>query len=118
MTTLAELTETYGLQYVPLDNSPNQTLQTTLSINNVNRTFTLFLRYIGAYWSMRVSENDVILVDNIALLSGANGYLYNILRGFEYLNIGSAYIFKTSTIISEVPDNTNLGTDFILLWGE
>lgn len=102
------------MQIVPLDNSPNQNFDITLSINGKNQTFNLAFSYnIGHYWTMTVSKNNNPIVSNIPLLYGDN-----LLNGLEYLEIGSAYLYKTSDTIYEIPDDTNLGTEFILVWGD
>lgn len=41
------------------------------------------------------------------------------LEQYSYLNIGSAYIVKTDTNISgDKPNDKNLGSTFILVWGD
>ena len=42
----------------------------------------------------------------------------NILGQFAYLAIGSAYIVNVSGVSQDSPDDTNLGTDFQLIWGD
>lgn len=102
------------MQVVPLDTSPNQNFDITLTVNGANVTFNLGFSYIeNTYWTMTVKKSGTIIATNIPLLYGQN-----LLVGLEYLQIGTAYILKTSDIMTEVPDDTNLGSDFILVWGD
>lgn len=102
------------MQIVPLDNSPNQNFDISLNINGKNQLLNLAFSYnSGNYWAMSVSKNDTTIVSNIPLLYGDN-----LLRGLEYLEIGSAYLYKLSDTSSEIPDDKNLGSEFILIWGD
>jgi len=102
---------------IPLTTAPNQTFNVVLPINNINKKLTLNIRYMSDYWVMDIIENKVILVSSLPLIMGdvASG---NILGQFQHLNIGSACIVKASDISTTDADNTNLGTDFLLLWGD
>lgn len=101
------------MQRIPLDNSPNQNFDVTLSINGKNTVFNLFLSYNeDNYWTMQVRDKyKNPITDSIPLLSGQN-----LLQGLEYLEIGEAFLLKNSDINDEIPNSENLGTDFILLW--
>lgn len=100
---------------IPLDNLPNQKLNVTIPINSKNTTLTLFIRYqsINKYWVMDIIKNNNTLVANIPLVCGIN-----LLQQYGYLGIGSAYIINQGNNNIDIPDNTNLGTDFILAWGD
>lgn len=101
------------MQYIPLDNSPNQNFDVTLDINGKNVVLNLFLSYNDPfYWTMQVRDKyKNPITDSIPLLSGQN-----LLQGLEYLGIGEAYLLKNSDINDEIPNAENIGTDFILLW--
>ena len=101
------------MQRIPLDNSPNQNFDVTLSVNGKNTVFNLFLSYNeDNYWTMQVRDKyKKPITDSIPLLSGQN-----LLQGLEYLEIGEAFLLKNSDINDEIPNSENLGTDFILLW--
>lgn len=101
------------MQRIPLDNSPNQNFDVTLSVNGKNTVFNLFLSYNeDNYWTMQVRDKyKTPITDSIPLLSGQN-----LLQGLEYLEIGEAFLLKNSDINDEIPNSENLGTDFILLW--
>jgi Domain of unknown function (DUF6983) len=106
-------------QIVPLDNSPNQTFNLVIAIDGTTKTLRLNLRYneIADYWVMTVSDiAGNVLVDSVACVTG-NITAGNILGQFEYLSIGSAYLINSSGVSSpDFPDNTDLGSDFQLLW--
>lgn len=109
------------LQTIPVTSSPNQTLQTTISINNKNITLGLALRFNTSsnYWVMTISNpaTNKILLDSIPLFAGVypSG---NLLQQFEYLAIGEWYVINTSNIPSDIPTSSNLGTDYIMLVGD
>jgi methyl coenzyme M reductase beta subunit len=109
------------LQTIPVTSSPNQTLQTTLNINNKNITIGLTLRFneMANYWVMTISNpsTNAIILDSIPLFSG----IYpagNLLQQFQYLAIGEWYVINVSGIPSDKPTSSNLGTDYILVVGD
>lgn len=108
-------------QIIPLTSDPNQTLKTTVSVNGQNKSLQLDIRYndIAGYWIMKVTDlsTGTVLLDSMPLLCG----LYpasNLLGQYAYLGIGSAYVIKASDIAADSPDDTNLGTDFFLVWSD
>jgi hypothetical protein len=110
-----------SVQLIPLNATPNQTFQSTLSVDSKNITLEFNLRYneIAGYWVMKLTEtvNNTVLVDSIPLIPG--GYpADNILDQYSYLGIGSAFIVKSSSVSADYPDDNNLGTDFLLIWGD
>jgi hypothetical protein len=108
-------------QVIPLDSSPNQTLATTLSVDGqpLPLQFTFQYNEIARYWSMSVADRvGNLLLVGIPLITG-NDPACNLLQQFAYLQIGSCYVINASgTLAKPYPDNTDLGTDFILLWGD
>ena len=108
-------------QIVPLTNSPNQEFQITLSIDGEDLTLGLSLRYneLAGYWIMAVDDQfSNRLLDSVPLITGA-WPAANILGQYAYLAIGSAFVINASnTTAMDYPDSTNLGTDFVLLWGD
>lgn len=102
---------------VPLTPSPNQSFTCTIPIDGKSISFKFILRYNtqAQYWIMELYDikNNTIIV-SIPLICGLN-----LLEQYSYLRIGSAYIYKTdTTLISDKPDDTNLGTTFILVWSD
>ena len=107
-------------QVIPLTTAPNQTLQPTLNVDGKSLTLNLALSYnrMAGYWVMTIrdSQGNMVL-DSIPLLVGqppAN----NILGQFGYLAIGSAYIVNATGAAMDSPDDTNLGSDFLLVWSD
>lgn len=102
---------------VPLTNSPNQKFSCTIPVDGKSITLNFFLTYNSqaGYWTMDLydtKQNPIIV--SIPLLCGLN-----LLEQNSYLNIGSAYICKTdSTLASNKPDSSNLGTIYLLMWSD
>lgn len=108
-------------QIIPLTTQPNQTFQIALNVNNATLRLTLNINYneMANYWVMTVSDsNGNLIVDNVPLVTGS-WPAANILDAYQYLNIGSAYVINVSNSdINDYPNATDLGTDFVLLWGD
>ena len=107
-------------QIVPVTNDPGQSLTVPLAVDGATLTLQLGLRYsqVCGYWLMNVSDRFAnLLLSNVPMLCG----LYpasNLLAPFGSLAIGSAYIVNASGSASDSPDETSLGTDFLLVWGD
>jgi hypothetical protein len=107
-------------QIIPLTSDPNQTFNTSLNIDNSNITLTLTLKYneMSGYWKMSIANTaGTLLLDSIPVITG----LYpaaNLLGQYSYLNIGSAYVVKTTSTTLDFPDSSTLGTDFVLAWSD
>ena len=108
------------MQIVPLTCDPSQSFAVTLMVDGANISLNLALNYneIAGYWVMSIADSrNNPLVASIPLLCG--GYpAANLLAQQAYLKIGSAYIINATNSTSDHPDNTNLGTDFIMLWDD
>lgn len=106
---------------IPLTNSPNQTFSTTIPINGENKSFVFNLKYnyVAKYWLLTISDaaTEQILIANIPLLSSTFDFA-SILKQFEYKLIGNAYVIPVYDFSLSAPDNTNIGTDFALMWGD
>jgi hypothetical protein len=105
-----------SLQVVPLDTFPNQTWKVSVSVNGGVQTFLVALRYnaIAGYWVMTIyNSQGVLLLDSLPMITGLN-----ILQQYGYLQIGSIFVLNISGTAGNYPDNTNLGSDFILAWGD
>lgn len=101
---------------VPLTTDPNQNFNCTLPVDNANITLFFDLSYNtnNFCWFMTVSDsNKNVLVDSIALVCGIN-----LLAAYSYLRIGSAYIVKIINSESDIPDDSSLGKDYVLVWGD
>lgn len=108
-------------QLVPIGNSPNQTLSTSLNIDGVVSNYQMTLRYneVAGYWVMTVQDAaGNLILDSIPLITG-NAPAGNILGQFAYLGIGSAYILNAGGVpLPDYPNNIDLGSDFFLIWGD
>ena len=109
-----------SLQIIPLDNSPNQSWQVTVNVNGRPVPLAVTLRYneIARYWVMTLKDQSGnLILDSVPFITGV-GQTQNILGQYTYLAIGSATIFNASGISLDYPNNLNLGSDFLLLWGD
>lgn len=107
-------------QAIILTNQPNQNFQITLEINGVNTTFQFAIRWnpVAGYWVMTIRgmATGEVLVDSIPLVTGGGNLTLNILRPYDYLNIGKAYLIsKVSYPKSEYPKEDNMN-EFVLVW--
>lgn len=108
------------MRIIPLTNDPDQSLSVTIPIDNKNVTVGLQLRYntIAKYWVLTVSDaNNNVLIDSIPILE-QNFPAADILEPYRYLGLGTAAIVKTSSITQDAPTDTNLGTEWVLMWGD
>lgn len=111
----------YNYCMIPLTTEPNQQMYVKIPIDNKNISFLLTVRYnsIGEYWNIDINnDKGETILSGLPLL--ASEYpAANVLEQYSYLQIGSMYVIKINdSIKKENPDITNLGTDFILVWGD
>lgn len=106
---------------LPLVTGANQSFTCTLPIDgkNITLTFTITYNGIGGYWFMTITDPKTkeTILDGVPLLPGEYPAA-DILGQYSYLGIGSAVVLPTSSIASDTPDDTNLGSDFVLVWGD
>ena len=107
---------------IPLDTTPDQEIHITVEVNKENIPLILRLRYNteGEFWRMDVSDGTTakMLVSNVPLLTGEYPAA-NLLRQFEHIGIGAAMIVKaTEQTERDIPGISDLGTDFVLVWGD
>lgn len=105
---------------VPVTSAPNQTIFFTITINGVNLSLELFLRFIDeTYWIMDISNHETgqIYLTSIPLVT-ADDPAQNLLTPYDYLGIGTAYIVATDNISDDGPTSDNLGTSWALLWDD
>jgi hypothetical protein len=105
------------LYTIPLTVNPNQKFTSTIPIDGKKIKFNFFLRFNteAKYWVLDIfnAQNDSLIV-SVNLVCGLN-----LLEQYSYLNIGSAYIAKVdNSLANDNPDEYNLGSDFILVWGD
>lgn len=107
------------MQIVPLT-PQNQTISCQLSVDGTNKTLILTITYNtpAGYWFMSISDsNGTMLLDAIPLLV-SDFPAADLLSQYTYLGIGSAAIVPASSLSSISLDDTNLGTDYVLVWGD
>jgi hypothetical protein len=106
---------------LPLTPNANQSFTCTLPIDskNISLAFTFTYNEFGGYWFMSVmdAKTKTMLLDAVPLVTGEFPAA-DILGQYEYLNIGSAAIVPTSSLMTDIPDFNNLGTEYVLLWGD
>ena len=98
--------EDYNYCMIPLTTEPNQQMQVKVPIDNKNISFLCTIRYnsVGEYWNIDIADGHPAA---------------NVLEQYSYLHIGAMYVVKVNASIKqENPDVTNLGTDFVLIWGD
>ena len=103
-------------QVIPLDASPNQTWQVSVSINGTVQDFFVNLNFneVAGYWVMEIADsNQNLLLSDVPLLCGLN-----LLQQYQYLQIGSLYLLNVGNDPSDSPNSTNLGSSFVLVWGD
>jgi hypothetical protein len=108
-------------QVVPLTSDPNQTLRTTVTVDGTARNLQLKISYneSASYWVMDVTDpaTGTILLSGIPLITGEYPSA-NVLGQYGYLGIGSAYVVPVGSVAMDWPDAGNLGTEFVLVWGD
>lgn len=136
-----------GLQQIPISNAPNQSFTVQLQVDGAPLSLNLTISYdtMAGYWIMSISDiNNNLLIDSIPMLCG--GYpAANLLQQQKYLAIGSAFIINVANSTptggsaigygqggygqgpyggesgqggEDWPNDQNLGTSFILFWGD
>jgi len=109
-------------QLVPLNSSPNQTFLANLTVNGAALRLNLSLSFneIAQYWTMEIADvNNNVLIAELPLVTGSFPSA-NLLEQFQYMMIGSCYLLNVSNggTSLDYPNGNDLGTDFILLWGD
>ena len=102
---------------VPVTSNPNQTFSSVIPIDNSSINFNFFLRYNteSSCWILDILDSaNNSLVSGINLVCGAN-----LLEQYGYLRIGSAYLIKIDTSLTDdSPTEYNLGNKFLLIWDD
>jgi hypothetical protein len=107
---------------VNVSSLPNQTAKVQVQFDGKKQFYIIEVGYreICGYWVMTIKdEYQNVLLANFPLLTG--GSLYeagNLLKQFGYLNLGSIIIAKAKQTENDYPSQEELGTNFILCWGD
>ena len=67
--------------------------------------------------SVKDRKTNILLIDSLPLITGSYPAA-DLFAQYKYLGLGSAVIIKTGSLLMDYPNNTNLGTDFVLAWGD
>lgn len=107
-------------QIVPITSDPNQSIRASLIVNGdaLILNLTIYWNAYGQFWQMNVADqtgNDLVL--GVPLLSGV-WPAANVLAPYEYLVIGAAYLINLDGAATDLPDDSNLGTAWALLWDD
>lgn len=109
------------INLIPLTTDPDQSFTMTLPIDGKNLTFDLRLRYNteAKFWLLSITDSvtETLLLDSIPLVTG-DYPAANILSQYKYLNIGSIVIVPNGSSATGDPDDTNLGTEYYMAWGD
>lgn len=107
---------------IPVSSLPDQSMLVTIPVDGSNLYLALRIRYNteGGYWFMAVSDakTQKLLIDNVPLLTSSSLPSNDILSSYRYLGLGSAFVAKADKTSLDHPDDTTLGTSFLLVWGD
>lgn len=106
---------------IPLYPYPNQTFQCRVPVNGQNKNFRFNLWYNeqAKYWLLTLIDVDKeeVIFSNLPLLcSGV--YFHDILSQLGYKEIGMCFVVPTSKDNVGMPNDKNLGTSYIVVWGD
>ena len=101
---------------LPVTSQPNQTFKTVIPLGarNVELTIQLSFREVAGYWTMNlIDKSGHMLFANLPLFKGGN-----LLYQYPYLDLGYLTVLQMNPNSAEYPGAGQLGSDFILVWGE
>lgn len=107
---------------VPLTNSPNQRFQITLPVNdeNIQFLFELWYNEQANYWLLSLTnktKQEKVFV-NLPLLASKSDVFGNMMCQLEYKEVGICYVIPTSEDLKSMPNDMDLGTAYIMIWGD
>lgn len=106
---------------IPLTTLPDQTFTITLPIDDKNIELSMRVRYNteAEYWTIGIVDvaTGTQIIDGMPLLVGQYPAA-NMLGQLKYLGIGGMAVVPNGTPITDSPNDTNLGSDFILIVGD
>lgn len=110
-----------SFKIIPLTSNPDQSFKITIPVDGINLKLKLRVRFNTAanYWVMSIYDaaSNSLILESIPLLAGAYP-AGDLLGQYKYLKLGSATIINVGNSTMDSPDSTNLGTDFLLAWGD
>ena len=107
---------------IPISNAPDMEYVLSVPIGKTNVPLKIRLRYNdeGGFWFLSVKDGTTnrMLIDAVPLVTGERP-AGNLLKQYQYLGIGSAMIVPVTDLPpTDCPDYENLGTEFVLVWGD
>lgn len=107
---------------IPLDTTPDQEFYVSVDVNGRNVYLYLHIRYNteGNFWKMDVSDGTTreMLISGVPLVTGLRPSA-DLMKQFHHFGIGSALIVpNTNASEYDIPGFFDLGTDFLLVWGD
>jgi hypothetical protein len=109
-----------ALYSVPVKSSPDQQFNIIMPLAGINTAFKVRLRYntIADYWVLTLSDKSGnLIVDSLPLVTGVASAV-NLFGQFQHLGIGGMAIVKMGNNSLDYPNDSTLGTDFMMLWGD
>ena len=110
-----------SFKIIPLTSAPDQSFKCTIPVDGKNLKLKLRVRFntLANYWVMSIydSASNALILDAIPLLTGSYP-AGDLLGQYKYLGLGRATIVNVGNSTMDSPDSTNLGTDFLLAWGD
>lgn len=106
---------------IPLKPFPNQKFKITIPVDGDNLTLNLSLSYnsVGNYWMLSIlDKQNNVLISNINVFTTFGEVQSNLLYMYSYLNLGSIRVVPLKKNNVSMPNDKNLGVDFILVWGD
>ncbi len=107
-------------QVVTLSPQPNQLVTVQLEVDGaaLSLNLSIYWYYMAGCWLMDIySAQGAQLLSGVPMITGSYPAA-NLLGQYAYLAIGSAYLLNQSGGASDYPSSSNLGTTFVLLWGD
>lgn len=107
---------------IPLTPGTNQSFTCTLPVDtkNITLAFTFTWNGVGEYWFMSITEtrSNTLLLDAVPLVTGLFPAA-DLLGQYSYLGIGSAAVVPASSLsAANAPTESNLGSEYVLVWGD
>lgn len=104
---------------IPLTNQPNQSFRLSITRGEINipLSFLFYWNRIAEYWQMNIANGltDSPILQGLPLLTGQDP-AQNILRQYQHLNIGSAYVVPVAPSTRDYPGIEDWSKSFILVW--
>lgn len=105
-----------SLQTIPVTSAPGQVFGVSVTINATVQSFNCTINFneTAQYWILNIYQGDgTPIILGMPMVTGLN-----LLRQYQYLGIGSIYVWNVAGVTTDSPNASNLGVDFQLLWGD